>query len=63
MNFIAKSIINNVILIFVHIGKKICNDDLDFLLEKDFSDINLSALYCEKKKTKQVTGSVGLTSY
>lgn len=38
-------------------------DDLDFLLEEDFSDINLCALHCEMRNTEQIIGSVGLSSY
>lgn len=38
-------------------------DDLHFLLEEEFTDVNLCALHCEMRNTEQVLGSVGPMAY
>ena len=38
-------------------------DDLNFLLEKDLSSINLCSLHCEMRNCEQLLGSLGLFAY
>ena len=52
---------NNVICFIL--SWKGLRDDLDFLLEEEFSNVNLCALHCEMRNTEQVIGSVGLIAY
>ena len=38
-------------------------DDLEFLLEKDLSSVQLCALHMEMRNTKQLLGSIGLVAH
>ena len=38
-------------------------DNLNFLLEEDFCNINLCSLHCEMQNCEQLLGSLGLFAY
>ena len=38
-------------------------DDLEFLLEKELSNVQLCALHMEMRNTEQLLGSIGLVAY
>ena len=38
-------------------------DDLNFLLEEDLCNVNLSSLHCEMRNSEQLLGSLGLFAH